>query len=216
MPKRKREPSGVRPQKLSRCSERKTPSIKGTLGQRRRFVNLLQSSRASSFRGRLIHEAICRRARVRLQTAFKAPSPIGIAPFVALFFRALPNSKMTPRLVPQVRYCGPSAGASKAPICMRRGAGALRCYPRLATVPLHRKNPQASRPGGSVCAARSYDPTGSCTGSADAPCTARGRGRSPTRRRSSRGAGRSRGRPLGSGGDPCTATNPGRWTRCPR
>jgi hypothetical protein len=133
VPKRKREPSGVRPQKLSRCSERKTPSIEGTLGQRRRFVNLLQSSRASSFRGRLIHEAICRRARVRLQTAFKAPSPIGIAPFVALFFRALPNSKMTSRLVPQVRYCGPSAGASKAPICMRRGAGALRCLPRLAT-----------------------------------------------------------------------------------
>jgi hypothetical protein len=49
---KKREPLGVRPQKISRCSGRKTPNITDTLEEHQRSAKRLRSSMARSFRQR--------------------------------------------------------------------------------------------------------------------------------------------------------------------
>ena len=61
----KREPSGVRPQRLSPCSGREIPDVDGTLGQRRRFVKPLRSSIGGRFHERLIGNALRTRSACR-------------------------------------------------------------------------------------------------------------------------------------------------------
>ena len=56
---KKREPLGVRPQKLSRCSGRKTPNIRGTLEQHPRSVNRLRSSYMGNMREMFSVAAAC-------------------------------------------------------------------------------------------------------------------------------------------------------------
>jgi len=63
----KREPLGVRSQRLSPCSGRETPDVNGMLGQCRRFVKRLRSSSARSWRENLFEDAV--RARCAYSTA---------------------------------------------------------------------------------------------------------------------------------------------------
>ncbi len=112
----------------------------------RRATNSAATPKA---RGRKLNPIICQvtSAGMVIPPLFSVSSPwqddhgdgdaagLGIPLNMGNHFRmqvAAPSYSQARGLARRRGTSGPSTGAWKAPICIRRGAGALRCYPRLA------------------------------------------------------------------------------------